>query len=198
MANELSRSHIYHPEMPTLLARGLPTYFLNFVKFNFDIFASHYKCEITISARRTLEAFDGWNRDTERTLSEMNSHHGSQGLDHYKQAGFLAYWLRRRDVLEEITAMQNPIPGIARDYISPLQETFIDFGNEIGSFLFGFHYCLRYEYGRRISDLRACQLPEDYILAMAVMLKQKNVSPHALYLVYKSLFLDIQTKNAAD
>lgn len=176
--------------MPRLLHQGLPTFFFNFVDYNFSRFAAQYGCSITTSPRRMLDAFDAWRRDAKAWLGEMNEHQGTTGLDHFKYAGILAFWLRRRLVIERIQYLDPAISEGAREP-SATQERFVEFGDEICSFFLGFHFCFRYEYDERRWDLPTAHLNDDYVAIMATFLKRKNVSPHAMYLIYKSLFVDL-------
>ena len=107
----------------------------------------------------------------------------------------MAFWLRRRLVIEDIQVMPNPIQGVPDDYISPRQEEFLSAGNEIAAFLLGFHYCLRYEYKSGEIDLLTGHLSTDFMTTVGVLLREKNVSPHALFLIYKALFIDLNKKN---
>lgn len=188
--DDFPQYHIYHPNLIKGLNNQLPNFFFNFVDYNFSLFAEQYKCEITTNGRRLIEAYSNWRRDTTNARQEMKIRHGSSDIDHFKYAGFLAYWLRRRVVLDKITHINNPSPPFDPDYISPLQEQFFHYGNEIASFLIGFHYCARFELNHEDDIFWKYQLSDDYILTVATLLKQKNVSPHALFLIYKALFLE--------
>lgn len=177
--------------MPRLLHRGEPAFFFNFIDYNFSRFAGQYGCSITTNLLRTLDAFDAWRRDAEAWLGEMNRHQGTTGLDHFKHAGILAFWLRRRLVIERIQFLDPQMESGVRDP-SPTQERFVEFANELSSFFLGFHFCLRYEFDERRWDLETGHLDDDYVATIATLLKRKNVSPHAMYLIYKSLFVDLE------
>lgn len=189
MSEDFPPYHLYHPDMPRLLLRGESTFFVNLVEYNFNRFAGQYGCSVTISPLRTLEVFDAWRRDSEAWLAEMNRHQGTKGLDHFKQAGILAFWLRRRLVIERIHYLDPEIESGLKDPF-PIQERFVEFGNEVASFFLGFHFCFRYEFEQRSWDLPTAHLDDDYVATIATLLKRKNVSPHAMYLIYKSLFTD--------
>lgn len=180
--------------MPRLLHQELPNFFFNFIDYNFSRLAEQYKCTVTTSPMRMLDVFDAWRRDAKGWLDEMNRHQGTVGLDHFKHAGILAFWLRRRLVVERVTFVENPSPPFEAGYVSPLQEHFAEFSNELLSFFLGFHFCLRYEFTPTGWDLSATNLDDNYVATIATLLKRKNVSPHAMYLIYKSLFTELRPR----
>ena len=67
--------------------------------------------------------------------------------------------------------------------------------NEYIAFELGFEFCRYYETAKKGGSQRASSLvlTEDYLRTACHFLKYKQVSPHAIYLIYKSLFLSIET-----
>lgn len=191
MSEDFPPYHLYHPEMPGLLHKGLPPFFFNFVDYNFNRFAGQYGCSVSTSGLRMLDVLDAWRRDASAWLGEMNRQQGTTGLDHFKHAGILAFWLRRRLVIERIRYLQ---PEDSRVEPSSTQDRFVEFADELCSFFLGFHFCFRYEYEERRWDLPTAHLSDDYVATMVTFLKRKNVSPHAMYLIYKSLFADLDSE----
>ena len=63
--------------------------------------------------------------------------------------------------------------------------------NEYIAFDIGFQFCRYYETAKKGGSERATNLilSEDYLRTTCHFLKYKNVSPHALFLIYKSLFM---------
>lgn len=147
--------------------------------------ADRYACEVWLSERRLLEAHNLWEQDlTNMSITD------SEEPDHFKQAGFLAYWLRRRVVVERSAEAEGKPEVIYRD-------DFLQYANEWCSFLVGFHICLPFEAGRtptteRLHELRTIRLRPQYLRDIAVLLHHKNVSPHSLYLIYRSLFYPLR------
>jgi len=186
------------------------TWFSNCVQQNYERFARDYQFVLKTSQLRLAEAFALWHQDMDRTLS-----HGieeSVELDPYKRAGFLAYWLRRRIVINEIELYSEAgdphAPKLAahKHTLPAIQNRLFNFYNEICAFRFGLDisiyyatnaYCnqliaqgqsesnvqlMRKEHIRKISE-KAKALVVD----VSVLMKQKNLSPHALYIIYKGL-----------
>lgn len=88
----------------------------------------------------------------------------------------------------------NPEEAIVdAEPITPAQKKLRDllfrYGTEVLAFDLGYSICVFYERGRL--DPRTQHPPfeidEEYIETICCFLKEKNVSPHALFLIYKSL-----------
>ena len=77
--------------------------------------------------------------------------------------------------------------------LSPDEIAFRDllfgYSNEYLAFDLGFQFCRYYEMENGSPRAAALVLDEDYIRTTCHFLKYKTVSPHALYLIYKSIFL---------
>lgn len=147
-----------------------------------------------ISTARLIDAYGAWQND----LTRVGVHEPKldDGLDHFKQAGHMAFWIRRASpVVESADTTQNM--GDAPGYpISPDEANFRDllFGycNEYLAFDFGYQFCLFYEGVKGGPSGRAnnLTLSDDYYRTMCHFLKFKTVSPHAMFLIYKSLFFE--------
>ena len=147
------------------------------------------------SRPRLREVHHFWNNDLQRL--EAHEADLTHGLDHFKCCGHLAYWLRRcapmtelLDVagayLEEIRDLE---PGSKRLALRNLLQSHT---NEYLAFDWAFQICLFYEQTKPPSGnprAKAELLTEDYVRTICHFLKSKNVSPHALFLVFKSLFV---------
>jgi hypothetical protein len=147
-----------------------------------------------MSKPRLVEAFGAWKND----LTRVGSHEPrlDEGLDHLKQAGHLAFWLRRMSPIIEAYDLNDNLadsPGYdLTDTQVEFRKLLLGYCNEYLAFDFGFNFCKFYEIGkdggsRRASDL---VLSQDYYMATCHFLKFKNVSPHAMHLIYKSLFFE--------
>lgn len=161
-------------------------FFVNFVNYNYNVFARPYSCLVKVHVRRTVEALDIFLDDSARALKKL---HMSTELDEFKTAGFLAYWLRRRCVVDAIE-----LAGPRDSAVSPtnLQMEFIKYGNEICAFNTGFHFCLRFQ-AKSEADARKIRVDYAFIRETAAFMSTKNVSPHSLYLIYRALFLDLRS-----
>ncbi|HEY0327746.1 MAG TPA: hypothetical protein VGC77_01505 [Rhodopseudomonas sp.] len=161
-------------------------WFASCLAFQYDDIAKRHSCEIRISPTRLEEVRLLWKRDTGR-IDIL----GDTIPDHFKQAGFLAYWLRRRMVVgwSERHSAQHPTAE---------QDRFLLAVNEVCAFLVGLRLCVYFEYkdlidstdhiGHRLQELH---LARNLKFDIATLLRHKNVSPHALYLIYRTLFYDM-------
>ncbi|KQO42487.1 hypothetical protein ASF08_12850 [Methylobacterium sp. Leaf85] len=142
-----------------------------------------------LSRARLDEVHGAWTKDLERV--EENENQLEEGLDHFKRAGHLAFWLRRMGpVVDFIDYSVNIADGIEYN-LSEKEADFRDlmFGhaNEYIAFDIGLQYCKFYE---PQTSLRAqgITLSDDYTRTTCHFLKYKQVSPHSLFMIYKSLF----------
>jgi hypothetical protein len=176
--------------------------FIEAADFNYNEIASKYHFRCIMSARRLGEAFDYWQEDAARTLAS-GIEGPTQGLDHFKHASFIAFWLRRMIPVNDLQNL-GPVPVDQRI----AYENFLRFGNEVCALFIGFQLCLFYEdariealnsadkdaigrIGNKIEDTR---FPPDLMTEFSMILKHKNMSPYAIYLLYKSLFNTATTR----
>ena len=167
--------------------------------------AEAFGCSVSVSSRRLGEAYDFWIGDEARAL-----HFGTEvettELDHFKHAAFIAFWLRRLIPISDIWFDRDDrVAAIAGDADSTApseaQIRFYRVGNELTALLVGFYICLGVETlqmtqritragnTRVISDATGVrQIPGHFLTEYPKLMKHKNVSPHALYMVYRSLF----------
>jgi hypothetical protein len=142
-------------------------------------------CEMQPSARRLREARELWLNE----LSNMKITGGGEP-DHFKQAGFLTYWLRRRLVIS-ITREGANFTG------SSQQIQFLERPNEICSFILGFRICLFFQANRKSGEerrqyLSSIELQSEFVKDAGILLYEKQLSPHAMYLIYRSLFYELK------
>lgn len=168
-----------------------------------DGFRSVFKafcCEILGEARlypslsliRVDEARGAWQNDLHRV--RRNEPHLGEGLDHFKQCGHLTFWVRRMSPVAEaydLTKNYADAEGLPLSSDeNALRELLFAYCNEYVAFELGYQLCCFYEVNKSGGSARASslQLSEDYYWTMCHFLKYKNVSPHALFLIYKNLF----------
>lgn len=165
--------------------------------------AEVFGCHVTLSARRLDEAHDFWIGDVKRTLNTATTEDTTE-LDHFKHAAFIAFWLRRLVPINDIYFLnESRVPSAAgADNTAPTdaQINFYRFGNELCALCVGFYICLAYEtYAmamREASDstpviydgVGVKALPSNFLWEYPGLLKHKNVSPHGMYMLYRSLF----------
>ena len=167
--------------------------------------AETFGCNITLSDRRIGEAYDFWMEDVERVL-ERDVPPGTTALDHFKNAAHLAFWLRRHIPINDITFRKDKLivtHSAQGERADPTQAQvqFMSYGNELCALFVGFYICLAYEVcamaerdTRRgkttvVSDaIGVRRLPPHFQAEYPRLLKHKPMSPHALYMLYRSLF----------
>lgn len=147
-------------------------------------FSEQYaKLRPRFSARRLFDAHHFWTEDVKR-LRDFSLN--KKEPDHFKQSGHLAYWLRRSNPIVDYDVL-----GSANAEEEENRKLLFDFGGEYLAFDLGYMICRHYE----TSGLLSGTYPNDfnpgtvYVRDVCCFLKEKNVSPHALYLIYKSLLL---------
>lgn len=163
-------------------------WFREAVAYTFRTVAYNFGYKAQFSKKRTREARSLWIAD----IKNMKIDGGGEP-DHFKQAGFLAYWMRRRipiSLLEKTDRFDGSTP----------QLEFADYPNEICSFVFGLRVCIFFEAPKRetdarLKDLEALKLSPAFLRDIAVLLFHKQVSPHAMYLIYRSLFYNLGLHN---
>lgn len=171
---------------------------------DFDRFVkvlTHYAQEVAklgelfphFSIPRLHDAHGSWRNDLERV--EDREDNLDAGLDHFKQCGHLAFWIRRHSpIVEYADLTSNYQDGGEHQFTrneTERRELLVSYGNEFIAFDFGLQFCLYYERRKAAPTERAKNftITMEYIESVCHFLKFKQVSPHALYLIYKSLFV---------
>jgi hypothetical protein len=182
------------------------TFFVNAMAYNFYVIGEDWGTSVQISRRRVGEVFDYWTADASRTLKD-GINQSTTELDHFKNASFIAFWLRRQIPINTTFILRADGEIVDGNPLSSEQEVFFRYGNEICALLIGFQLCLYYELVRKDNDANVVQfkgpridyinklrLRHELVREFGMVLKHKNMSPHGLYLMYKSLFSNLQLK----
>jgi hypothetical protein len=187
----------------TLAQRGiiqrlsLEPYFVACMAFNITEIGRQYDCRVEVSRYRLMESYTFWQADIDRTLAE-GMPRATRDLDHYKYAAFLCFWLRRRVPINKYMLIRS-LGDADAGAVSPKQAWFLMHGNEISAFLIAlrlvaFHHALALLGSGTAgpvplaSSLDGLDIDERLKTDVAVQLKHKEVSPHGLYLMFRSLF----------
>ena len=140
------------------------------------------------SEPRLIDAHREWVRD----LKRIGDHEPelSDGLNHYKRCGHLAFWVRRASPVVEANDfegnMTDPLPMTDRQ--KKFRKFLEGYSNEYLAFELGFQFCLRFEIEQK-SPRAGLRIDDDYIRTICYFMKFKNVSPPSMSLIYKSLFV---------
>lgn len=150
--------------------------------------ADRFGATVKLSFDRTGEAYEYWKRDIDRVYDDDDA-----VPDHFKRAGFLAYWLRRRQVVNLVAE------GPEYDPEDRSGKRFLINHNEYCAFMFGFRICHYFSLAEKLAAsgdiaeyIGGQNLDPEFVFDVSTLMKNKNVSPHSLYLIYRACFLDIQ------
>lgn len=149
--------------------------------------AAGHHCSVMIAADRLEEVRAHWMRDTDRIEID-----GDSTPDHFKQAGFLCYWLRRRQTVSLSSRK------IISEQHQQIQDLYLMNGNEITAFLVAFRLAAYFEFKDQIDsvenieqEISGLHLSHAFVSDIAVLMKNKNLSPHALYITLRGLFYNL-------
>ncbi len=151
-----------------------------------------FSCSLEINARRLFEAQDYWAWDMQ-SMSATDRIGGPSPVVpcEFKHAAFLTYWLRRRVFVERVR--KHPRSECGQEKAA----FYSDYATELTAFLIGIRLCAYHVAKRAVhatvpGDI--VHLPRlrqhirfDIAREYAILLRHKNVSPHALYLAFRSL-----------
>lgn len=170
------------------------TYFINAVIHNYMLTGHSVGLQPMCSVMRVGSAYDYWQSDIKRTLTD-GIEPTTTALDHFKHASFIAFWLRRMIPINELRVISPKGSYTEEDHYDK-RVRFIQYGNELAAFLIGYKLCLNYEMGRtqiavgkQLDVARSLAVPTGILDDFIRILKHKNMSPYALYMMYKSLFV---------
>lgn len=130
------------------------------------------------------DAWEAYCGDVER-MQNVSMPEGKEP-DHFKRCGCLAYWLRRSSPVIDLGARD----GVYIVTDNPMKEwriLFQKYGRAFLAFALGYHICLYYEL--EAGGKPPSRGPDwDYLENVCYVMKCKNISPHAMGMVYKSFF----------
>lgn len=197
--------HEYACENDDLFAKVLDVdWFLPFINYQFAS-VSFANCSLrpVLSRYNLLEALSSYRSDIKDLERREN---GGGEAEQFKKAAFLAYWLRRVSPIQSII---GTAPAAKASTATDFQSFLIAYANEYCAFDLGFrisrywvtrdedleHHSVRitsvYDGITNEIDFKNIshfRLSRAYIRDVCQLMKEKNVSPHALYLMYKGIF----------
>lgn len=175
---------LYRRDVLRILKFGQPLHlseqaaFWSIISEQYDEIASTFGCEVELSSIKLLEAQKYWIHDLEHIAVDE-----SEEPDHFKHAGWLCHWLRKKMPASKIIIHDE----------TKLTNTFEEYYSEVIAFTIGFRLVLFHECcARGYDDSMIVNTLNNYstlspLHDFLVYLSHKNVSPHAIYLIYKSL-----------
>jgi hypothetical protein len=146
--------------------------------------------DISIAEARLREAHIHWQRDLKRV---ENIEYDGDELDHFKHCGHLAYWLRRFSPIVECYATpQSGQISAGNDLLSELEEQqkiLYQYANQYSAFELGFRIVRFFEWNKVNPNRTLIHPDRDFVITACHVLKEKNISPHSLHLIYRALFV---------
>ena len=169
--------------------------FIPIMREHLEGILSIYSLSGKISEDRLREAHFYWMQDLNRVGGrEYDGDH--ENPDHFKHAAHLAYWLRRQKPISDLYVQETAVSLIAdmsiADAYREEHDFYYNYINEYFAFDVGFNIVLFYECKKKGSTLKLldCLIRDwDYLACVCHFLNSKNVSPHALFLIFRTLFI---------
>ena len=159
-------------------------FFFTAIEQHANRIAARCNSKVEVSPTRVWEAQKLWDHDMTALISEGKIDSSPYPCE-FKHAAFLCFWLRRRVIVETVQPIDPTIGVTNTDYM--------DYKNEYIAFYTALHLVLYHVYfpkgGDDVADdaFTNYSFPADLAHEALVMLHHKNVSPHALYLMFKFL-----------
>lgn len=149
--------------------------------------ADSFGCTCKASDIEIETARLSWLRDLD--VLEIN---GSGRPDHFKHAGILAYWLRRRAPLRSMKKVVEFDTEVGKNR----QRVFLEMSHELVAYMIGYDLA-RFANSRNeinkhddISNIIRSKAPNlSFAQDMCVLMKTKHISPHALMMIYRAIHL---------
>ncbi len=136
---------------------------------------------------RLFYAYEAWIRDVQRMPPEIGDGDGTNEADHFKQCGFLAYWLRRFAPAYSCEKTREDAAFTPQE--KEFRELLFKYWVEYLAFGLGARICLFFEKNKQIGTATLPKMTAEYLETVCYFMKYKHVSPHGLTLIYKSLFI---------
>ena len=163
--------------------------FGRFVCDEFDTIGRYVALKPQYSDYLFHDAYQSYIWDIDRLKENMKKDSKTMTPDHFKLCGYLAYWLRRNSPITR----WDEVDGKSRHQMSKkekqVREVIYDFGRAFSAFMVGYRICYFLEHNKESEESKLSRpIDESYIRAVCYCMQYKNVSPHALGLIYRSLF----------
>ena len=156
-------------------------WFQNFVYQEFKYEAAKAGLKPKFSSDLLHDAWQSYIWDIERPDGNMPT-----VPDHFKHCGYLAYWLQRHSPVTGWEAVRDAHKITKEE--DAARDLIFSAGRAYHAFSLGYRICFFFEQNKE-SEIRLPRpINADYIRHISYYMKYKNVSPHAMGLVYRSLF----------
>ncbi len=159
--------------------------FIKFVRRQYFFIARKGGLEPFISDPRLSDAWQAFRFDRRHYRNSLQT---DSSPDHFKLSGMLAYWLRRTAPVYDFKSIV--VPDANKHLRGLLQKQ----GSECLAFELGLSIC---EFFVRDGGDGVKMVPDisaDYWETVTYFMKFKNLSPHAMGIIYRSLFVPLTPK----
>ncbi|MBE8159025.1 MAG: hypothetical protein HAW59_06540 [Betaproteobacteria bacterium] len=133
------------------------------------------------------DAHQAYMWDVERLDGNMKTT-PDHSPDHFKRAGLLAYWLRRRSPILRWDKYMDMDDCNLDDAQKKWREFIFNYGREFHAFSLGYRICWSMEWNKEQESPMPKVISEKRLTHICYFMKYKSVSPHAMGLIYESLF----------
>lgn len=152
--------------------------------------------EPVMQERRLDDAWGAFCHDKKHASDSLHSKSKNEA-DHFKLSGILAYWLRRCAPVYDLRVLHG---GYKSDPF--LEELLNRYPSEFPAFNLGLYICSSFQteqIGNPSSDVPDIEENNfDYYKDICFLLKRKNLSPHSLGMIYRSLFVPLRAKKETE
>jgi hypothetical protein len=205
LGEQLIKFEEYDLYQPSLLSRIQTDEraFRKCIAGNYLTIAREFGSDIALSQSRLADTHTYWLADLGRLLS-TGMQPETKILDHFKQAAFLTFWLRRHIPATHVFSNPMEVNGLPA---TDRQRFFALYGNELCALHIGLDICHSYELQKLTASLEDAAIGDkvavllkianlksrmiispDFEVDFVVNLKHKNNSPHSIYLIFRAIF----------
>jgi hypothetical protein len=177
----------YGIDVATIHDLADPRFFIDFFEHHARQYSELNGTHASFYKGRILDAYEHARADLNRLAAEIDGNgHDAVEPDIFKRCGFICFWLRRsQPFVYALPVRQYPAGSERRE----AQSLFCRCPNEVFAFDMMFRVCAGYEGAvRGDGSIAAARLDRYYLNDACMFLRNKSVSPHSLYLIYRSLF----------
>lgn len=171
------------PPLPGDILNKISDYaeFVEFVRGGYKQEAEKAYLEPRFSDDLFHDAHQSYLWDIERLENNMHT-----SPDHFKQCGHLAYWLRRNSPVLSWDKQRDDC-DLGQEQ-KECRRFILDFGRAFHAFALGYHICWSIERNKEKAFPMPPNLSHKRLTHICYYMKYKSVSPHAMGLIYESLF----------
>jgi len=157
--------------------------FINLYHANF--FARLGLRPVMASENRIANACDAFVGEAKRFRGSLPP--DSVTPDHFKLSGALVYWLRRFGV---VYGLQHQVVSEQPD--EDIRLLALEYECELPAYTLGLDLCKFFEHGASDEEYRDVNKPRitmSYLRSVCYLMRFKSLSPHAMGMIYRSLFI---------